>query len=534
MMTKNKNKKCDESTQTNTEEWEKQPMWPEKFCISAVWLIFGCILIFLSVISMLLTCSVYGSKEVIRYGADQPILHLLFFLAIIAAGVVFRKNGFYPWKFFAQTEVYSKLLFIAMGICAIWILFTGFWPSSDQRLVFESAQAFLMGDYSPWAPEGYRYSRDLGVLGYAYTYPSQNGLILFFAAIAFVFRDMTPYVLQFLNIFFLFAGNIFIGRLFRELLGEKSMKGTELLMIAFLPLTFYITFVYGTIPGFACSSAAMYYEYRFLKTGRWRLLFSSAFLICGATILKSNYLIVLVAMVIYLLTCSLFRKKLRFFWAAALMLFLYMGSGRAVNLYLETTIGVPIEDGIPMLAWVEMGLQEGSRAPGWYNGYNVRVFSQNESHPAATLAAVKEDFKETLQEFAENPREAGEFFIKKAASIWAEPTFQSLWIQEIKGDSWLTPGFTESLFDKGGILNRIYVAFYDYAQTLVYVGALLFLILRRKSITWPQLMPAVIFIGGFLFHMVWEAKGQYSVCYFMMLIPYAVIGLKELVIKIHN
>ena len=35
------------------------------------------------------------------------------------------------------------------------------------------------------------------------------------------------------------------------------------------------------------------------------------------------------------------------------------------------------------------------------------------------------------------------------------------------------------------------------------------------------------FIGGFLFHLVWEAKGQYSVVYFMLLLPYAYLGMER-------
>lgn len=32
---------------------------------------------------------------------------------------------------------------------------------------------------------------------------------------------------------------------------------------------------------------------------------------------------------------------------------------------------------------------------------------------------------------------------------------------------------------------------------------------------------------GFLFHLVWEAKGQYSVVYFMLLLPYAYLGMER-------
>lgn len=505
---------------------EKRTTWPERFCTAVVWFILAVILTALAVISMFVTCSVYGGNEVIRYGADQPLLHMILIATVVCIGAFLLKKGVNPFLFLRDSKWCLKLLFAAAGICGLWVILTMFRPTSDQRLAFESAQALISGDFSPWTPAGFIYGADTGITGYAFTYPSQNGLILFFAMIAFVFRDVTPYVVQFLNILFLFGGIFFLCRLYREIFDGERMRGTGLLMIAFLPFTFYITFVYGTIPGFACSAAALYYEYCFLNHGGWKNFFISALSICAAILLKSNYLIVLVAMVIYLLTWSLFRKKVKFTMAAVLMMVLYLGSGRVMNLCLETVTGTPVSQGSPMLAWIEMGLQEGSRAPGWYNGYNISVFRKNGLDPEKTKEAVKEDLSETLTEFAQDPKMAGEFFLKKTASLWAEPTFQSLWIQEVKGDSWLMPEFTISLFNENKVLNRVYMAFFDYVQSLVYVGALLFLILRRKSITWIQLLPAVIFIGGFLFHLAWEAKGQYSVCYFILLIPYAVMGLK--------
>ena len=34
----------------------------------------------------------------------------------------------------------------------------------------------------------------------------------------------------------------------------------------------------------------------------------------------------------------------------------------------------------------------------------------------------------------------------------------------------------------------------------------------------------MILIGGFMFHMVWEAKSQYTLPYFVLLLPYTVMG----------
>lgn len=496
----------------------------EGFCKVTVYIIFTGILIFLYWLSIRYTCTVYGVDEIVNFEADRPLIHIALLGLLLMGGRILKNRDISISRIFKKPKSFKRVIMIAAGLCGIWILLTRFWLSSDQRLAFESAQAFVEGNYMPWMPVSFQYGRS--VAGYAYTYPSQNGLILFFAMLAVVFDNMTPYVVQFLNILFLISGIICLARLYEGLNTGECKEKTTFLILLCLPFTFYITFVYGTIPGFACASAALYYEYRFLKDRRWLHFFISVAAICGAVLLKSNYLIVLAALVIYLLTGSLFQKTPVFLGAAVLMVVLYIGSGKAVNLYLEKSIGMPVSEGIPMLAWVEMGLQDGSRAPGWYNGYNVRVFEENDADSNGTQASIEEDLRETIKDFSENPKEAKEFFIKKAASIWAEPTFQSLWIQEVKGDPLGFSVVTQSLFKQQGLLNEIYVAFFNLLQSLVYMGTLLFLYLKRRSITWMQLMPAVVFIGGFLFHMVWEAKGQYSVCYFILLIPYAAAGMR--------
>ena len=38
----------------------------------------------------------------------------------------------------------------------------------------------------------------------------------------------------------------------------------------------------------------------------------------------------------------------------------------------------------------------------------------------------------------------------------------------------------------------------------------------------------VTVFGGFLFHMLWEAKGRYILPYFVMMLPMAAVGLAEL------
>ena len=40
-------------------------------------------------------------------------------------------------------------------------------------------------------------------------------------------------------------------------------------------------------------------------------------------------------------------------------------------------------------------------------------------------------------------------------------------------------------------------------------------------------MGAVVFLGGYLFHLFWESSASYTIPYFVLLIPYAVCGLAE-------
>lgn len=500
----------------------------ERLCTVFVQFLFGAVLLFLIAISATVTCSVYGGAEKVQYGPDQPVVHILLLIVFLAAGVWFyRKRRTGADRFSMTARQYRRLIIAVAGFYLIWLLITMYWPNSDQRMAMESARSLLSGDYSPWDAVGFVYASPMVPLGYAYTYPSQNGLILFLAVIVMIFRDLIPYAVQILNIGFLFGGVYFLSCLAVRLFSLKSLRGILILTFGCLPFAFYITFVYGTMPGFYLSSAALYFVYRYIETEKLSRFFIAAVTAAVSVLLKSNYLIVLVALVIYLLSEGVFRRKARFLAAAVLMILVYMGSGRLMNMVLEQATGRPVSGGIPMTAWVEMGLQEGSRGPGWYNGYNVSVFAGNDDDTEKTKEAIREDLMDTITQFAAQPEEAADFFLRKAQSIWAEPTFQSLWIQEVKGGSWLLPGMTDSLLKEGGLLNRLYLAVCNWFQTFIYMGAFLFLLSAGRKLRWEQLIPAVIFIGGFLFHMAWEGKGQYTICYFILLIPYAYAGFRQ-------
>ena len=554
----------------------------EKFCIGLVRILLGGILLFLTMLSAFVTCRVYGGSEIVQYGRDSLFLHLFFGAGVIGLTVFYRRrkerkrlvgkekvqNGGEERKRICRK---NQWLLLAAAAYLFWILLVPSWGGSDSHQCMASAQGLLQGDFSAWEPVAYSYGTAEGPLGYAYTYPSQNGLILYMAVLVFFFGDVAYAVFQILNIGFFILGIVSLQRM--------TVRGNErcsllLWMACCLPFSFYILFVYGTMPGFGLSCLAMERLVRYVEEGRGRDFWIGAAAVAAAVILKSNYEIVLVALFLYLASSGVFRRKARLLVAAVLLITVYVIGNRGIQTGISSVTGRTVSDGAPMIAWVQMGLEESKRGPGWYNGYQVKLFQKADGDADLAAAWAQADLRKTISDMAEEPAKAADFFVRKIESIWAEPTFQSLWIQEVGNTSWAEGSPPWELFKEEGGLNRLYVFAANLVQTFVYAMACVWVIAgmsakgsRSKHVLmkrtwekrieaekaektvkavkkqgletvwerqergepdrWGMLLPGIVFIGGFLFHLVWEAKGQYSVVYFMLLLPYAYLGMER-------
>ncbi|RHQ20332.1 hypothetical protein DW970_03865 [Clostridium sp. AM48-13] len=535
----------------------------EKFCVGLVRILLGGILFFLTLLSAVVTCRVYGGSEIVQYGRDSLFLHLFFGAGVIGLTVFYRRRKERKCR-------KNQWLLLAAAAYLFWILLVPSWGGSDSHQCMASAQGLLQGDFSAWEPVAYSYGTAEGPLGYAYTYPSQNGLILYMAVLAFFWRCGVCSFPDFKYRIF-YSGN-------REL-QRMTVWGNErcsllLWMACCLPFSFYILFVYGTMPGFGLSCLAMERLVRYVEEGRGRDFWIGAAAVAAAVILKSNYEIVLVALFLYLASSGVFRRKARLLVAAVLLITVYVIGNRGIQTGISSVTGRTVSDGAPMIAWVQMGLEESKRGPGWYNGYQVKLFQKADGDADLAAAWAQADLRRTISDMAEEPAKAADFFVRKIESIWAEPTFQSLWIQEVGNTSWAEGSPPWELFKEEGGLNRLYVFAANLVQTFVYAMACVWVIAgmsakgsrskhvlmnrtwekrieaekaektvkavkkqgmetvwerqeRGETDRWGMLLPGIVFIGGFLFHLVWEAKGQYSVVYFMLLLPYAYLGMER-------
>ena len=102
-------------------------------------------------------------------------------------------------------------------------------------------------------------------------------------------------------------------------------------------------------------------------------------------------------------------------------------------------------------------------------------------------------------------------------SQWAEPTYESLWVSEHPKNNDM------HMIDLGkiaksvyyGKLNSLYWGYCNIYQLIIFFTATLFFWYNRKKINIKQSILMIIVIGGFLFHIIWEANSKYILTYYI-------------------
>ncbi len=296
-----------------------------------------------------------------------------------------------------------------------------------------------------------------------------------------------------------------------------------LLCMGCVQIFLYTTFLYGITLGLALSLAAFLFLLLYFKKEKMIYALLAMFLMGEAILVKSNYSIFLIAIVIFLCYKALEFKKLKLaVFAIAFIVISRLMSCTLVSLY-EFRSGMEISSGMPKTLYIAMGMQEGERAEGWFNNYNMGTFVNSGCDIVKCDEIAKEAIQESVQKFLNTPAYVLRFYTKKIVSQWNEPTYEALWInRHHKGEF---SKIVQSIYD-----GKLYTFLYEYMnvyQSLVYIMVFVCVLIRRKSWKMQQLVLLLVVLGGFFFHILWEAKSQYIYPYFVMLIPYAAVGMSE-------
>ena len=414
-------------------------------------------------------------------------------------------------------------LWTAAALC--FVLSVGLLPRADSALVIEAAKRFAAGDFSPL--EGEYFSR----VSY------QLGICLPLEGLARLLPGLDLNLLmQALNCVISAALMALLCGLAGGLSGDARTSGAAaLLYMAFVPMLLFNMFVYGVLPMLLLCVLAMRCFARCARTGERRFGVLYALLIGAAAALKPNAMIVMLALLICAAVHALQRKDGFLLLCAALSAVLCFALPAGVIRLYELRAGVTLAPDTGMLLRLAMGMQDSMIAAGWYNGV-IEEYWPLSVTPEMEKAAALEMLAARLREFAADPAGAWAFFKEKCLTQWAEPSYDILWYGAVCGKSGRFNGLAHAIFRDGSPVRALLAGYMNIFQQAAYVLALIGTcgMIKEKRIEAVQLMLPVTVLGGFLYHMLFEAKSQYIYPYMLLLLPLAAAGMDLLAGRARN
>lgn len=447
------------------------------------------------------------TQEHILFENDNVLFNILALILLFALLIVLNR---------LLKRVHLKTLsIILLGyvslIGCVWVCAVKSVPVADSGTISGAAGAILSGSYSllQKSDSYFRY------------FPFQLGFTFICEIFYTIFGHDNYIAMGIVNVAFLDLAYLALISLSSLIFENKTVvRITILLLAACLQPISFCTFIYGNIIGLALSMWAVVFLTLYLKQRKKHMLIFAALLIAIAIAAKPNYYIVLAAMCIMLFIDCIKPFKLINIIAVMCAVVLSVGLGKAIIAGYEAKANVDLGSGVPQVLWAAMGMQESSMAPGWYNHYTIITFKKSnyDGEIASNLAWVS--IEDRVACFSANPEYALLFFSNKILSEWNEPSYESIWVSRAREHSSPVSETVTDIYN-----SSILMFFFNAFQLFIFAGFLIALItgIKRRDNVFT-VIPLII-LGGFFYHLIFEAKSQYILVYFVMLIPYAANGL---------
>ena len=454
--------------------------------------------------------------ELLELYADTIFLNILLLILFMSSLYLLYRHcvNFKLWR----TELALMLIVFLLG-CAfiVSVKLAAPWYSDSYQLLYAAERAA---------------SDDFGALdAYFYRFPFQLGYVLYAEAVFRLMGSLLPgmpagyyrLALQGVNVLWLMlAYHSLIQMNWQLFQNHRIQIFTIILMIFCLPPVLSCTFLYGIMPGLALAAAGLWAFTAFLRSRRFWQGLLCALCLGLAVMIKLNYMIFAVAVWIIWFIDLLKNRGIKSLICLLLAFVSVLAlDGAPQNCY-EDRSGKDFGQGIPMLAWVAMGMSEGYAGPGWYNEDNtVTTFMENGMSTQATEENAIKVIQDRAAYFSVNPGKAVDFYWEKLRTQWNEPSYESLWINQVQ-QSYGEKGLLYNWFCEDG--QTISIMFMNQYQQLIFLGVLLgcaCLFLRRDIV---HCLPLLVILGGILYHLLSEAKSQYALPYFVLMVPVAALG----------
>lgn len=470
------------------------------------------------------------ASELVIFEGDNIILNLFFTALFIA--LLFWLRRFYD--FFAKVNI--RILEIGLAVWTailgvIWIYSVTSVPAADSANLFEAATNSANDDYSKFFNNsGFYFSEYYNGHNYFHFFPFQLGFVFFSEIVYRIFGTDSSMPVQIINVLSLASAYFALARITALLFKRKSIEFIAILLLAvcFQPI-FLCTFVYGNIIGMSTAVWACLFLIKYFQTNRWVWIIPAACLLMLSTIVKYNNLIYLVAFVIMLILHAVKNKKWQSLAFALAMCILCVGSSKLIIMSYEARANTQFESGLTQTMYFDLGLQESPMAPGWYTKTAVNDYMKGGFDAERGNAVAQTSIDRRLEEMSDDLGYAFDFFGKKILSQWNEPSYESIWISQVKQHSHELSDLAKDIYNNGfrGQLFALHFNFYMQILFVLFALGIYLLFIDRKTNIETVLLPLVL-LGAFGYHLLFEAKSQYACTYIPLLVPTAAYAMNKI------
>lgn len=285
----------------------------------------------------------------------------------------------------------------------------------------------------------------------------------------------------------------------------------------------YIPYIYGWQLGLGLAVFGIYEGIVAFDNNSWKFFGISIFTLFIACLIKTNYMIVFVALIL-VYGMKWINMQYDFKWLCKVGLtILFLGLSMMTPKWIVGRITHQSVSGTPQINILTMGAQEGMFGAGWFNGYAYSVFYDHYGDPQGNREQVSADLKSRLNKFMDSPHVAFDFYKRKLDSMILTKDFQ------IHAYYNMNDGIGNRYLNQSPVREITYtVNSLDYGLIAIGLLAGAFALIKNKTVDEKHTLFGLLLCGALMYHLLFEGKAIYLYPWITMASPLVYLGLINL------
>lgn len=417
-----------------------------------------------------------------------------------------------------RKNLFTVTLIIYILFSILWIILVRPRIGGDSIHVSNIAQTFYRGDNNEFLNN--KTYAGITLKEYMQGYPQQISLSFVYSIVFRILHFDEVGILRVINVL---GATLIVTAIYKitKQLSKQYKINTILpltIILTFISLPMLTTFIYGDIPSLALCLFSVYFMMKYIENKKTKFMISASLLTSIAYMMRMNSLIFIIATIIYLILNVIkefdkkeFKKSIISIGIIMIYIIISIIPAKIVENYYFNKYNLDKNKIYPKASFILMAMEESERGKGWYNEKIAEPALHQEKN-------IKEKYNKKIKKrigyLSKNIEYTCNFYSQKIISMWSENTYSAIMNNNIKNS-----------------LEKIKNPLIYYQKIIVVLltaSCIIILIQNRKKISLEILFLLTIFIGGFAFHILWEAKSRYIIPYIVILIPITAIQINKI------